>query len=284
MKYQGKNLFISLNGIVIAGAKSCELTVNAEKIPIASSTDSQWEHVICGRKSWQVTSNHLVDMQSGWKYYIEALSASNSGTFLKNSYVIINGTNFAGGTRGIQMRIFEFSNGNWVMKGNAYQYDTYSDASLCATMITDLNTNATSDNLVAITTYDAYAMTSELAQAIATKLNIPVNTIPTMSARRSALVVIGQVGRTGIAQCSNDEGAQVHARLLMNNEHVAILRTPLRNLVFKTGEKFRIHVQVDELASDRLSGLALCTQSRVNATIGNLQQGGFQFAGDGPLS
>lgn len=60
MVLHGDSLIIMLNGSVIAGAKSCRISVKASTNRVSSPTDGQWEHSIVGIKSWAVTTDHLV--------------------------------------------------------------------------------------------------------------------------------------------------------------------------------------------------------------------------------
>ena len=60
MVLNGGTLIIKFNGSVIAGAKSCHINIKADTNEVSSPTDGQWEHSIVGRKSWSVSTNHLV--------------------------------------------------------------------------------------------------------------------------------------------------------------------------------------------------------------------------------
>lgn len=60
MIIHGRNLIITAGGVAIAAAKSCSIDVDAEMLKVASADDGQWEHSIPGRKSWDVTTNHLL--------------------------------------------------------------------------------------------------------------------------------------------------------------------------------------------------------------------------------
>lgn len=60
MILHGKNLIIYSDGVAVASSKSCSIEVSAKTIPTASTTDGGWETSIPGRKSWQVTTNHMV--------------------------------------------------------------------------------------------------------------------------------------------------------------------------------------------------------------------------------
>lgn len=60
MLLKGNNLIIMADGVAIAASKSCSIEVDVETIPVSSATDSEWEHSITGRKSWKVTTSHLL--------------------------------------------------------------------------------------------------------------------------------------------------------------------------------------------------------------------------------
>ena len=56
----GRNLIVRADGVAIAAAKSCSLKIKAEQIEVSSPNDGAWEHSINGRKSWTLTTDHLV--------------------------------------------------------------------------------------------------------------------------------------------------------------------------------------------------------------------------------
>ena len=60
MILHGRNLIIIADGAVLAGSRSCTINVQADSIPAASPDDGQWQYSIVGRKSWRLTTNHLV--------------------------------------------------------------------------------------------------------------------------------------------------------------------------------------------------------------------------------
>ena len=62
MILKGRNLIISVNSTALAGAKTCEIDVTCDTIPASSSTNGQWKHVLSGRKSWSISTGHLVSV------------------------------------------------------------------------------------------------------------------------------------------------------------------------------------------------------------------------------
>ena len=60
MILQGRNIILLAGGKAIAAAKSCDLDISADAIPVASPSDGAWEDAIPGRKSWKASCSHLV--------------------------------------------------------------------------------------------------------------------------------------------------------------------------------------------------------------------------------
>ena len=60
MILQGRNIILLAGGKAIAAAKSCDLEISADAIPVASPSDGAWEDAIPGRKSWKASCSHLV--------------------------------------------------------------------------------------------------------------------------------------------------------------------------------------------------------------------------------
>lgn len=56
----GRNLIVKWNGTAIAGARSCELNVQSDKIEVSSPNQGVWRDYIAGRKGWTVTCGQLV--------------------------------------------------------------------------------------------------------------------------------------------------------------------------------------------------------------------------------
>ena len=46
--------------MAVAAARSCQITVQAEQLPVSSPTDGAWKSYINGQKSWSVSTNQLL--------------------------------------------------------------------------------------------------------------------------------------------------------------------------------------------------------------------------------
>lgn len=82
MILHGKDLIVSIDGNANMASKSCTLNVSAKSIVKTSPTSGDWEEVLSGKKSWSLTTNHLVKEATGgvpedWDY-ITAFAVSNT--------------------------------------------------------------------------------------------------------------------------------------------------------------------------------------------------------------
>lgn len=283
MVLHGRDLIISAGGKVLAGSKSCEINVQCDDIEVASASSGSWREFMADRKEWSLSTSQLLVYETVPTDIIEAVGTSNNGAGSgQPSYCKVNGSYYAGGTRGLQLRIFEYDEGRWTSQV-ATTYDTYANSSLCNDMADEID-NAIAGAVVVITSFDAYAITSTLAAKISTKLGIPVARIPVLTAARQSFVCIGVVGHNGITFTNIVPGSQAHARLLLDQQHMPITQTPVKDTLLSIGSTYTLQMQVDGFAVDRLSGQALCKQSRATATQGSLMSGSFQFKGSGALS
>lgn len=287
MILHGRNLIIKVGGRVIAGAKSCDIEVDCDTIAVSSPTDGQWEHRIVGRKSWKVSTSHLVPLETEPSHIIKAVGTCHNDSNINSAYHIIDGMRYDGGTRGLSIFAYYWHTGTHSSQFISSYYatfDTYGDISNCQAMINAMNSNIDNDDLVVITSCDAYAMTAELKQAISTKFGIPPESMPEVNpGQRSSFALAGIAGGSGIAFANLNEGSEVRAELLLNSARTAILRTPVKDMLTKPGTTLTLQIQIEGLPDDRLTGTAICKTARVTASLQNLIQGSFRFEGTGPL-
>lgn len=60
MILHGENVILKADGVAIAAAKSCEVTINVDTDEIASSADGKWKQFMVGRMSWKASAIQLV--------------------------------------------------------------------------------------------------------------------------------------------------------------------------------------------------------------------------------
>lgn len=60
MILQGNNLIIKLNGVAIAAAKSCSISVEVKLNDVSDPSDGKWKHSKPGRKFWKISTGQLL--------------------------------------------------------------------------------------------------------------------------------------------------------------------------------------------------------------------------------
>lgn len=281
MILHGKDLIITADNKVIAGAKFCSIEIDVDIIPVSSPTNGQWEHSIPGMKSWKVATNHLVGMNEQPAHIIKAVGTCCNDVNIPASYCIADGQRFTGGSRGLHLRAFNFVNNAWESIFSR-TYDTYASESACDSLASDLENEFGGGDLIVITSYDAYRMNADLANALEDYLNLNV-VQPIVPASRSSFVCIAVYGNGGINFTNTNEGSSVHANLLLNSSRHLINDTPMKTAKEMVGTTVTLSLQANGLANDRLYGQAIVKNWKANGALGNLVTGGFSFIGSGPL-
>ena len=281
---QGRNLIIAINGSTIAAAKSCLVDVQADTIKVSSPTDGAWEHIIAGRKSWQVQTSHLMPKMAS-HYAIEAVSIANNGvTTPQPSTLRVSNHTYTNSQRGLTLYGIDSDGSGAVLIGNV---DTYGEdyESACQEFLDMFNN--TPYAILAITSWDAYGMTETLKTAIANALHVDMSAVRT-GIHRDALAVIGsKTGGQGIiqytAETDNSFGGTAHAQLNMVTENYPCNATTLKTHIGKVGTEVTLRMQVDGYGAEYVTGTAIVTAFKSQGSIGNLLTGSFTFKGNGPL-
>lgn len=285
MIFHGRNLMLSVDGVVIAGAKSCTLDVDVSTVKVSSPTDADWEHIKARIKKWSVSTEHLLKSNAVPAHMVRAFSSSNNGSSIgPASWLDVDGIRYDGGTRGFQLRTFEWDSdtGRFGVKLR-HTFDTYGSSEAISNMIDDLTNYIDIGDIVVITSYDACAMTTELAAAIAGALGIDAGTIPTFAASRASFVAVGVYQSNSIVFCNTDAGSTVHATLYLDGERNIITSSPLKNGVDMVGKSCTLRLNVEGFPSDKLTGNAIITSFKTSGTVGSLMAGKFSFNGNGKL-
>lgn len=283
MIFHGRNLMLSVDGVVIAGAKSCTLDVDVSTVKVSSPTDADWEHIKARIKKWSVSTEHLLKSNAVPAHMVRAFSSSNNGSSnIGPAWIEVDGTRYDGGTRGFQLRTFEWDSGRLGVKLR-HTFDTYGSSEAISNMIDDLTNHIDIGDIVVITSYDACAMTTELAAAVETALGIDAGTIPTFTATRASFVAVGVYQNNGLVFCNTDAGSTVHATLYLDGARNIITGSPMKNGVDMVGKSCTLRLNVEGFPSDKLTGNAIITSFKTSGTIGSLMAGKFAFKGDGPL-
>ena len=283
MILHGENLMISVDGSVLAASKSCTVDVDADTIKVSSPTDGQWEHSIPGRKSWKVTTNHLL-LNIMNKYPM--VSVFSRGWYVGGSSSIdFQGITKTFYTRGIHVVRFYESSGNWYATSSSY--DTLNDDGDITSFITDCTNGfaANDSDIIAICTVDAFVLNAEMRTAISTYLHVPAEQIPLCSLH-GAISLIGSTASSasGICFAGIGQNISVHADAYYISNMIRTLDTPIKTMLQKVGQTFTLQLMLDGYGSDTLHGSAICKSAKITATKSNLLQGSFVWEGSGPLT
>lgn len=280
MILQGKNLIIDYNGEVIAGAKACTVKVDVGSQEVSSPTDGDWEHSIAGRKSWSISTSHILPMNASVSYKMIAQSAAFDGVTLAPTFITIpqaSRTIEVTG-RGVTFVLF---NTDWTVD-NQYTFDTYESPNAMDEFYEFLSAFVAGTHKPwAIITRDAFSMKQTVANDL--KQYLMIDDVPVVSMSRTAWAAVGVEGYQGVSRFLQGDGSTAFATLYLDHTVSPIKATPLRDSVQRVGQMMTLTVTVEGLSADRLSGTALCTSFQAQGSVGALLQGSYSFKGSGPL-
>lgn len=286
MVIHGKNLLISTDGQVLAASKSCTLNIGIDTIPISSPNDGQWEHSLTARKSWAVKTNHLLTTVAVPDGKITAQSYGFTGATPRVPSYVTDGAGHTIQTvsRGISaIRISNVPPYNF-LDTEFTTWDTYADPD--ATDIIAYLTNNT-DCIIAMVCSDAFAMTQDMVNAfVSTGKNVTPPVL--LAGRHSMSIICGNIISKGVCSYTENDGKDdpvaggANAEILMRAGNI-LTQTPLKDAISAIGKSFTLRVEVKGFPYDFIEGQAICKTYNVNANIGSLVQGNFEFIGNGAL-
>ena len=120
MAFLGKNLKIltPITGgyaAVVAGARSCEVSVDGDQMEVSSPNDGAWQHFIAGRKGWSISVGYLMSVGT---FPSEAAMVNTTVTV-----VVSDGTTMMQGQAIVKSwkatgNLVNLANGSFVFLGN----------------------------------------------------------------------------------------------------------------------------------------------------------------------
>ena len=283
---QGRNLIIAINGSTIAAAKSCSVDVQADTIKVSSPTDGAWEHIIAGRKSWQVQTSHLMPNNRDQFTTVTASSPAWGKDGVPTA--TIGGASFeSSAARGLHLMRLHKVNGAWRMDTTIY--DTYSDDTAITNMVDAITAGDSTwgeDEIICICSYDSWRLTEPIRTKISTVLQVPLDEIPLVtSPTNKQVAIIGTRGNgsRGIGLTSEAAVAGTHVSAWYGENKIQVPATILKNHIGKVGTEVTLRMQIDGNGTDYVTGQAIVTAFKSQGSIGNLLTGSFTFKGNGPL-
>jgi len=297
MVYKGSDVVILSDGQPLAASKSCSIDVDVDLIKVSSASDGQWEHSIAGRKSWSMTTNHLLVGRPYVDGIIEGQAFGFQGPQQRIfSLIKAGGMTITTQERGLGLVFLSNTppytpvqaNNKWINV-----FDTYGETQEAGDaaglqllqMIDD-----TGNKKFAIVSFDAYGLTSTVKTNLASMLHVDLSGVP-VERDRGALVIIGgkDISKGMVAYTAptsatyGNFGGSAKTKLCLNNSQV-ITEALLKSFEAQVGTTHTITVQVEGFPYDTLTGTAICKSAKVQATKSNLLTGSFSWVGSGPLT
>lgn len=285
-------------------SKSCTLSVSAKSIVKTSPTSGDWEEVLSGKKSWSLTTNHLVKAATAEApthvfnhAEIEVTNSMNSGW-----HVVGNGMNemavYVTDESGIAegIHLMEMSQYGQYVRTTLFdkdgKYGSTQDALLNYLNGGSMGTGTDAhtignDTVIILMTVGEFRMNSDICSLLSTTYHAAM---PCMEIGKSPaygnptydttpLIVVGgkslTYGYVGISSISND--------ILFNliNGNVPVQADGIPGHIKMVGKKVAVRMK-DEHGSEWV-GQAIVKQFKVTGTKGNLMAGSFSFTGNSEL-
>ena len=124
MILHGKDLIVSIDGNANMASKSCTLSVSAKSMVKTSPTSGDWEEVLSGKKSWSLTTNHLVKEATAQSFDPEGLASNLTTGTATSCFCSKSGLVLVPKSAFIKLLniIFNF---NWLVSGGTSNFFLY---------------------------------------------------------------------------------------------------------------------------------------------------------------
>ena len=282
MIIQGNNLIISANSTPLAASKSCNIEVKADTIEVSDVNDGEWEHLRVGRKSWKVTTNHILkaDFSSLVKLFAQGGIDSETEQYAQLGNEL---PRYTSDFNGISFYLYTFTNGQWQWDDIlAYHYEDPSFANNVMRAIQEIG-EGDIPYAYAIISCGTYSMTSAMATEFEDNTSIAYEDIYIGNdITNHPFAIVGVAGENGW-KIAHKQAPTVSMETFLTDTGHNNTAQPVKDFALKVGTTVNLNMNVREFPSDTLSGTAICTQCKISGARGNLCTGAFTFEGNGPL-
>lgn len=289
MILHGKDLIVSIDGNANMASKSCTLNVSAKSIVKTSPTSGDWEEVLSGKKSWSLTTNHLVKEATGgvpenWNY-ITAFAVSNT---LENGWHA-RGEQEAGVGDSYIFDEMGLVNGIDVLRVNSKTCQLLENRHFDsnASGLNDyLNGNTIgNDDLLLIMTNGEFVLPADVVSTLSDTYHTALPFIEMGVASQwgneydttPLIIACGKGITQGYAKL-NSVSNELNFTLIDGTDFVLDGIPGAIDMVGKT-----VSVRMTDEHGSIWLGQAIAKQFKVTGTKGNLMAGSFSFAGNGEL-
>lgn len=277
----GKDLIIECDGKPLAAAKSCSIEINAATIQVSDIVHGGWEHYRAGRKSWKISTGHLVA-----RYGILQLGYDDTNSEVSMSYSYLSTpTPAVNPITHEYLWLIERTTGNIITSDS---YDFSSDGEYINFSERLLQCLAASGDYVMVATICHWSvLTTQEIQEIASRFHVDSAALPSTGDTDVIVNIVydRKQGHAGMAEVftvgDGDQSADiaVSGAGLEDGDDA----TPIKSGAANVGMSFTLKVKRVDNPLDTLTGTAICSKFKVTGSIGALSQGSFEFVGNSAL-
>lgn len=284
MILHGKDLIVSIDGNANMASKSCTLSVSAKSIVKTSPTSGDWEEVLSGKKSWSLTTNHLVKEATEGPTHEGTLSTakylfenSKEGWAARGKFSTL-GRSAAfddfGADSGVT--VLEVTKKASIIKKHTFTDETPLIRYLKGESSVD-GTAITSDGIVALLFVGSFQIGSDTCDVLTNTFHVSLPFI-SYSGQSPIIIVGGKTLDYGYVSL-DDINNEVIVNLTYGDQD--IIPDGIPGAIEMVGKTVSVRM-TDEHGSE-WAGQAIVKQFKVTGTKGNLMAGSFAFTGNGKL-
>jgi hypothetical protein len=276
----GKDLIIECDGKPLAAAKSCSIEINAATIQVSDIVHGGWEHYRAGRKSWKISTGHLVArygiLQLGYDSTNSQVSMSYS--YLATPTPTVNPTTYE------YLWAIERTTGNILTIGRYdftnEEYINFHEGILQGLLIPG-------DYVMVATICHWSSLSAQEIQEIADRFHVDSASLPSTGDSDVIVNVVydRKQGHAGMVKTFFMDDGDQSADIAVSGTGLedGDTATPIKSGVANVGMSFTLKVKRVDNPLDTLTGTAICSKFKVTGSVGALSQGSFEFVGNSAL-
>ena len=287
----GEDLMISVDGVALLAAKSCDIKIKVATQKKSSPTSGEWEEVVAGKKSWSVATNHLM-------YAGTQPTLSNTNTFYLNAFNnategwrVLGECKISSSQTNILDERGSVDEGIYILK-IAKQTGTlvssvYIETTAWYDLADYLTGNFSSENhIFIIATLGKYAINRATCTLLNDTYHVPLPFVELGGTINNETVYVDTplllMGGKGITQgmCAYGQTDNVIKATFYNGE--LPVANGLSGMAIKVGQMCTLRMRNTD-DQTIMTGQALCTEFDISAAKNALMKGNFSWKGNGEL-
>ena len=300
MILHGKDLIVSIDGNANMASKSCTLSVSAKSIVKTSPTSGDWEEVLAGKKSWSLTTNHLVkkateEEHTGYGldsnfYFSNSIEQGWAARGENTHFYPTAGFDDVGVTEGIYLLEIGAENTGITKKTIFNKNGVYSGVSLedylSGEEAIEGSTIEEDDCIIVIMPIGEYVLNKDVCEVLSTTYHVALPCVqfgnsPVYGPKTyetSPIIIVGGKGlKHGYTQLNSISNEINFA--LIDGTNFSFDGIP--GAIEMVGKMVSLYMTDDN--GSHWAGQAIVKQFKVTGTKGNLMAGSFSFTGNSKL-